>query len=43
MWMNENIANFALQAQALSIEFKLDEIKGDSRVLMIYLLADLTL
>ena len=25
MWMNENIANFALQAQALSTEFKLDQ------------------
>lgn len=34
MWMNENIANFARQAQALSIEFKLDEIKGDSRVVL---------
>ena len=34
MWMNENIANFALQAQALSTEFKLDEIKGDSRVVL---------
>lgn len=34
MWMNENIANFAPQAQALSIEFKLDEIKGDSRVVL---------
>ena len=32
--MNENIANFALQAQALSTEFKLDEIKGDSRVVL---------
>ena len=34
MWMNENIANFALQAHALSTEFKLDEIKGDSRVVL---------
>lgn len=34
MWMNENIANFASQAQALSIEFKLDEIKGNSRVVL---------
>ena len=25
---------FALQAQALSTEFKLDEIKGDSRVVL---------
>ena len=32
MWMNENIANFASQAQALSIE--LDEINGDSRVVL---------
>ena len=40
--MNENIANFALQTQALSTEFKLDEIKGDSRVVLSWYISSQT-
>ena len=40
--MNENIANFAVRAQALSTEFKLDEIKGDSRVVLSWYISSQT-